>query len=67
MGRKPLAGERKMCQLRIRLTAAERAALDAAAAGAGAAGTSTWARAVLLREAARGAKKAAKGRAKDEG
>jgi len=37
-------GERRTAELRIRLTAAERQALDRAAGG----GTSTWARAILL-------------------
>lgn len=60
MGRKPISGDRKWSQLRIRLTAGERAELDAAA---GEAGTSTWARAILLREAARQARKRGKDRA----
>jgi hypothetical protein len=45
-------GEAKVNVLRIRLTPAERAALDAAAAARGEE-TSTWARAELLRLAAK--------------
>ncbi|MEX0700987.1 MAG: hypothetical protein WD069_02720 [Planctomycetales bacterium] len=41
--------DRKSAELRIRLTGAERAELDAAAEG----GTSTWARDVLLKAARR--------------
>lgn len=54
MGRKPLSGQPKADVLKIRLTVEERAAIDAAA---GERGTSTWAREVLLREAARAARK----------
>lgn len=50
MGRKSLSGEPKGEQLRIRLTDAERAAIDEAA---GDEGSSTWARRVLLAEAAK--------------
>lgn len=50
MGRPPKPDdERKSAELRIRLTAEERAALDKAADGQ----TSTWARDVLLRAAKR--------------
>ncbi len=55
MARPPKNPEhRKTSQLRIMLTADERAQLDRAADGK----TSTWAREVLLREAARLAKRA---------
>jgi uncharacterized protein (DUF1778 family) len=49
MGRKPISDERKSDKpLKIRLTDAERAELDRAA---GAVGTSTWARDVLMKAA----------------
>ncbi len=47
MGRKPISGERKWSQLRIRLTDTERAELDHAAHEAEKS-TSAWARDVLL-------------------
>ena len=56
-GRPALAGTRKFSKLEIRLTDAERASLDAAAAGSGKP-TSTWARDTLLQIAAEHAAKA---------
>ncbi|MDZ4685028.1 MAG: hypothetical protein SH850_08050 [Planctomycetaceae bacterium] len=58
-GRPPLAGERKLDRMMIRLTEAEREQLDAAAIKAGKP-TSTWARDELLRLAAESAKKPAR-------
>ncbi len=46
-------GKRKSPDLTIRLTDSERAAIDRAAEQRGERGVSSWARAVLLREAAR--------------
>jgi pyruvate-formate lyase-activating enzyme len=45
--------KRKSPDLTIRLTGAERASIDSAAAKLGERGVSSWARAVLLREAGR--------------
>ena len=59
-GRPPKApGDRKTAELRIRLTPAQRAALDAASDGGE---TSTWARGVLLAAAERKHRKRASGR-----
>ncbi len=53
MGRPPLPkGEKRNAELRIRLTPAERAALDTEAQVRGEE-TSTWARALLLAQAGR--------------
>lgn len=50
-GRPPISGERKNDQVRVLVTAAEKAALDAAATAAGKQ-TATWVREIALAAAA---------------